>query len=109
MFNRFGPDGNAAKHSGNLRHFGFIVQSRHFHPGFPLAGALCHSHVIVTQSRDLRQMGHAQDLPLFAQCPQHAADDFGGATADAHVDLIEHQGGNGLSGRGDDLDGEADA
>ena len=58
--------------------------------------------------RHLRQMGHAQYLPVAAQRPQLPADHFRYPTADAAVDLIEDQGRDTGGAGGDDLDRQAD-
>src|SRR5437868_10266082 len=56
-----------------------------------IAGDLLDAEVTVGDGRDLRQVRDRDDLCAFGEAAQHAADGVRGLTADAGVDLVEHE------------------
>ena len=58
---------------------------------------------------DLRQVRHAEHLSAIAERAQLPTDDFGDAAADARVDFVEDEAGQGIALHCGDLDREADA
>ena len=58
---------------------------------------------------DLRQVGHAQDLPGLAEFAQLAADDGRDGTADARIHLVEHHGRHAVQAERGHFDGQRNA
>src|ERR1700737_4646807 len=57
--------------------------------------------MLIRLARDLRQVRHAQSLPVLAEAFQQAPDDFRHAAADTAVALIKYQRGGRGGTRGD--------
>ena len=70
---------------------------------------LADQQVGMTLRRDLRQVGDAQNLALFAQRAQFLPDHFGHGATDAGVDLVEDHAADGVLAQRGDFDRQADA
>ena len=57
----------------------------------------------------LRQVGHAQHLPVLTQAPQQAPHGGGHGAADAGIHLVEHQRAGRAERAGGDRDGQGQA
>src|SRR5260221_9344345 len=91
---RRGRDGLAAEHPGDLLHAHFIVVEPS-DARARVAGRvfLPDEEVGVAEAGDLGQVRHADDLVACGELLELTADHLGDASADAGVDLVEHEGG----------------
>ena len=70
--------------------------------------ALAHLPLPICTRCHLRQMRHAQNLPLCAQFAQQSAHDLGDTATDTHINLVENQRRNARCLAGHDLNRQAD-
>ncbi len=102
-------DPEPAEHARHFIHPFCALQYLNPAAGAAIPGLFADLQVMVAEGGDLGQVGDADDLPLAGQFAQLAADDFRHPSADAHIDLVEYQGGNGRAAGADHLDRQADA
>lgn len=93
----------AGDHAGDFVGAGAVVEEADFGFGAAVGFALVDEEVLVGESGDLRQVGDTENLLAAAEGFELLADGFGGAPADAYVDLIKNKcpgGGSLLFGLG---------
>src|SRR5213078_1447771 len=102
-------DGQAAYHGGYLLLLGGGVQLLDVGARAVAGDLLGDLEMAISEGRDLGQVGDAQYLVAAGQPPELLAHHATAAPTDAHVHLIEYQGGGEVSLGEDGLEGEHEA
>src|SRR5690606_26884126 len=96
----------ATQHAGQLAHALLARQLGQARRRAPVSLELLDAQVVVGAGRDLRQVGDDENLVALGDAAQVRRDPVGRHSADAGIDLIEHQGRHLVQSRKDGLERE---